>query len=199
MTVRSPSETGDDELRWQSMLVRVATADESALGEFYDATASIVHGVVCRLIRDSATAEEITVRTFHDVWRNAPSYDASRGKPSTWLRTLARSRALDALRSRARERDGLRRLADQRLCDAPAVDAGPEQSHLASERGGQVRGALAALSGAEREAIELAYYGGMSHSEIAQLLAEPLGTVKSRIRSGMVKLRAALAPGQVET
>ncbi len=198
MTESRADQSRDAELRWQTILVRVATGDQGAFAEFYDATAAIVHGVVLRLVREPSLAEELTVRTFHDVWRCASTYDAARGRPSAWLRTLARSRALDVLRSRIREKEALRRLALEQAAQGPSGPPEPDEGRLLTERASLLRDALCTLSGPERCAIELAYFRGMSHSEIAEALEEPLGTVKSRIRVGMAKLRAALAPFQVE-
>lgn len=190
---RDVARADDGELRWQALLVRIATGDEAAFAELYDATASIVHGVAARLVREREDAEDVTVHTFHDVWRRAASYDAARGRPSAWLRTLARSRAIDLLRSRRRGRVLLEEVARDLAAASPASPAeAPDDASHRSGLSGHLRAALRSLPADERRAIELAYYGGMSHSEVAMVLGEPLGTVKSRIRLGMARLRRAL-------
>jgi len=192
------TEPRTSEIRCHSMLIRIAAGDETALAELYDATAPIVHGVTSRLLRDPGAAEEVTVRTYHDVWRSAASYDASRGTPLAWLRTMARSRALDVLRSKSREQQVLSRLARDAAAELRDREPDPEESSIEHERAELLRSALAGLSESERRPIELAYYQGFSHSEIATVLEEPLGTVKSRIRLGMNKLRAELARAGLE-
>src|SRR5262249_4783351 len=142
-------------------------------------------------LRDRAEAEEAVVDVFHQVWRHAETFDAGRGSVLAWIMTLCRSRAVDRLRQRGRRRAALS--SDDGLQAMPSPAKRPDDE--AGSRLWQVRvlRAPAVLSAGQREAIELAYYEGMSHSEIASRLGEPLGTVKTRIRQGMMQLRASLS------
>jgi RNA polymerase sigma-70 factor (ECF subfamily) len=148
------------------------------------------------MLRSRAEAEELLQEVFAELWRRAPEYDADRAAPATWVVTVARSRALDALRARAR-RGGEHLPVDE--ASAPASPAEPVDEKLdAAQRSQAVRAALAGLSEVQRQALELAYFDGLSHSEIAERLDVPLGTVKSRIIAGMKVLREALAALQGE-
>ena len=175
-----------------SLVQRVATGDQSALANLYDTTNRLVYGLVLRVLGDASSAEEVLLDVYTQVWRQAASYDASRGAPLAWLTTIARSRAIDRLRSGWQ--DQRRKEPLDALGDAPGGEASPEEMTVASERQRFVREALNSLTPEQREVIELAYYSGLSHSEIAEKLNQPLGTVKTRTRLGMMKLREALAP-----
>ncbi len=180
------------ELRWATLIRRVARHDEAALGAFYDATSPLVYGVALRILRDVATAEEVTADVYTQVWRRASTYAPERGTPSAWLLMLTRSRAIDRLRAGARM---LRRTAP--LEEAAPIATGlpnPEEESVLAERRRLVRKALEELSRAQREAIELAFFSGLTHSQIAARLQQPLGTVKTRIRDGMMQLRDILCP-----
>ena len=175
-----------------SLVQRVATGDQSALATLYDTTNRLVYGLVLRVLGDVSSAEEVLLDVYTQVWRQAASYDANRGAPLAWLTTIARSRAIDRLRSGWQ--DQRRKESLDVLGDTPAGSASPEEMTVASERQKFVREALNSLTPEQREVIELAYYSGLSHSEIAAKLNQPLGTVKTRTRLGMMKLREALAP-----
>ncbi len=175
-----------------SLVRRVAEGDQSALATLYDATNRLLYGLVLRVLSDVSSAEEVLLDVYTQVWRQAASYDTSRGSPLAWLTTIARSRAIDRLRSGWQDQQ--RKEPLDMLGDAPADSASPEDLTVASERQRFVRAALDSLSPEQREVIELAYYSGLSHSEIAARLNQPLGTVKTRTRLGMMKLRDALAP-----
>jgi RNA polymerase sigma-70 factor (ECF subfamily) len=175
---------------FEGLIERTARGDASALAMLYDATAAMVNGLALRILRDPGIAEEVTLDVYLQVWRQAARYDASRGAPLAWLLTLARSRAID----RRRAGTGARRESEP-LATALAIPSpgpGPEESSSAAERRRLVHGALAGLAHDQRKTIELAYFGGLSHSEIAATLGEPLGTVKTRIRLGMMRLRETL-------
>jgi len=175
----------------------ISRGDQSALGELYDSTSRIVFGLILRIVTDRATAEEVLLDVYTQVWRQASSYDPSRGAPLAWLTTIARSRAID--RVRAGKHDQSKESLDS-VGEVKAATADPEQATVISERQELVRKALDTLSREQREVIELAYYSGLSHSEIALKLGQPLGTVKTRTRLGMIKLRDMLRPvleGQV--
>jgi RNA polymerase sigma-70 factor (ECF subfamily) len=179
------------------LVSRMIAREAEALSALYDRYSGTVMAFALKLLRDRAEAEEVTVDVFHQAWRQAPSFDAGRGSVGAWLMTLCRSRAIDKLRSRQR-----REVLQTKLAEgdgepaAGGVSAPPRPDHLAeaSSRKRRVSEALGALSQVQREAIELAYYEGLSHSEIATRLGEPLGTVKTRIRQGMLTLRDTLAP-----
>ncbi len=171
---------------------KIASGDQAAMGALYDATSRLVYGIVLRVLSDAATAEEVTLDVYTQVWRQAASFDAGRGGPLAWLTTIARSRAIDRLRSGWQDQQ--RKQPLDVVGDAPAGAAGPEEMTVAAERQRFVRQALAQLSPEQREVLELAYYSGLSHSEIAAKLNQPLGTVKTRTRLGMIKLREALGP-----
>jgi RNA polymerase sigma-70 factor, ECF subfamily len=175
-----------------SLVELVATGDQSALATLYDATNRLIYSLILRVLSDVSSAEEVLVDVYTQVWRQAASYDANRGAPLAWMATIARSRAIDRLRSGWQ--DQRRKEPLDVLGDAPANAASPEETTAAAERQRFVREALNLLTPEQREVIELAYYSGLSHSEIAEKLKQPLGTVKTRTRLGMMKLREALTP-----
>lgn len=173
----------------------MAERDQDAMSALYDATNRLVYGLVLRILSDPAIAEEVMLDVYMQVWRQAESYDERRGGPLAWLTTVARSRAIDRLRSgkqRSQREEPLER------ADNHSAPANIEEEVAASEMRQRVQAALGLLSPEQREVIELAYYGGMSHSEIAAKLNQPLGTVKTRTRLGMMKLRDTLKDVQNE-
>ena len=178
------------ESRQQGMIGRVAAGDEQALAALYDETSRIVYGLLLRILTDASAAEEVLLDVYTQVWRQAASYSRERGAPLAWLTTIARSRAIDRLRAGRTERQKTEPLDPSLYRSASADDVEGEWS--ARETGARVRAALDTLSPEQREVIELAYFGGMTHSEIAAANGQPLGTVKTRIRLGMSKLRDAL-------
>lgn len=174
-----------------AIVVRIARMDQRALAELYELTSSLVYGIVQRILNNPATAEEVTLDVYLQVWRQASQYDASRAGTKTWLLMIARSRALDALRSRMQD------TLEEPIDFANVIDNGsPSAEKILSERRRDkiVRSALDSLAPAQREAIELAFFFGLSHNEIAAKLAQPLGTIKGRIRLGMLRLRDRLQP-----
>lgn len=177
---------------WITLIQRIADGDQAALATLYDTTSRLVYGLILRVLSDTNTAEEVLLDVYTQVWRQATNYDTQRGTPLAWLTTIARSRAIDRLRSGWQDQQ--RKESLESLGDAPTSAASPEEMTVASERQRFVRAALESLSPEQREVIELAYYAGLSHSEIAAKLNQPLGTVKTRTRLGMIKLREALGP-----
>lgn len=175
------------------LLRRTADGDQLAFAHYYDATSHYIFSLVLYILKDESAAEEVTLEVYFQVWRQAARYDPRRAVPIAWTITLARSRALDRLRARGREQRHLMPF-DLVLTTASAAELGPEASVLEAELRRAVRGALTSLRASQREVIELAYFGGLSHTEIAAELGIPLGTVKARARDGMIKLRARLTP-----
>ena len=168
------------------LLAAMARGDEDALAELYDRFGRTAYGLAFRILRDAALAEDAVQDAFLAAWRTSASFDARRGTASTWLLTLVHRRSVDVVRREERRRAGP-------LDDAPVAsgDATDETAEVRELRRG-VQAALAVLTPAEREALELAYYAGLSQSEIAERLGVPLGTVKSRMFAGLAKLRDAL-------
>jgi RNA polymerase sigma-70 factor (ECF subfamily) len=162
------------------LLRRLAGGDARALAEFYDAHGALAYGLALRVLRDRADAEDVTQEAFLQVWRQATRYDPQRGSAQAWLCAIVRTRALDRLR---------RRLARRETDEAPADGGAPPPDH---ESKLAVRKALLALSPDQRHAVELAYYEGLTQTEIASRLGAPLGTVKTRIRTAMLRLREEL-------
>lgn len=181
---------------WVNWVSQVARGDESALAFLYDASSRLVYGLALRVLGDAGAAEEVTLDVYLQVWRQADRFDATRGRVSTWLMTMARSRAIDKLRAKPRELSESETL--EAVAEAPSEIPGPEQSAGLAQQQAQVRKALDTLSEEQRRVIELAFFSGLSQSEIALKLNEPLGTIKTRIRSGMLKLRDLLRPYQGE-
>jgi RNA polymerase sigma-70 factor (ECF subfamily) len=165
--------------------------DPRALAALYEQHAPLVHGLALRMLMDAAAAEEVTQDVFLYVWQQAARFDATRGSLAAWLVTLARSRSIDRLRARASQARRIEGLARTTTSELPPA-TGALDGMLAQERQGRVRSALAMLPAEQRQALEIAYFEGLSHTEIAARLGAPLGTVKTRIRQGMLRLRAAL-------
>jgi RNA polymerase sigma-70 factor, ECF subfamily len=175
---------------WVSLIKRVAEGDQSAVAELYDSTSRLIFGLILRIVSDRATAEEVLLDVYTQVWRQASSYDKARGAPLAWVMTIARSRAIDRLRSGKHDLHGKEPL--DTIGELTSNTISPEEATVNSERQRLVRAALDSLSPEQREVIELAYFSGLSHSEIALRLGHPLGTVKTRTRLGMMKLRDLL-------
>jgi RNA polymerase sigma-70 factor (ECF subfamily) len=168
---------------------RSARGDESAFAAVYDATAARVHGLVLRVIRDPAQAEEVTQETYLEAWRIASRFDPDRGSALSWLLTLAHRRAVDRVRSAeaASRRDAT--YHDQNITVAHDSTAEAATTAIETQR---VRQAMRTLTDVQREAIELAYFGGYTHTEVATMLDLPVGTAKTRIRDGLIRLRDSL-------
>jgi RNA polymerase sigma-70 factor (ECF subfamily) len=170
------------------------------MSALYDRYAPGLLGLALRITREQVDAEEVVVDTFAQAWREAARFEGERGSVAAWLVTIARSRALDLLRARSR-RGKLADAAEAETSAPPAMGSGfasPIAGVLADERSRRIQDALLVLPDAQRTAIELAYFEGLSQTEIAERLNEPLGTVKTRLRLGLRKMRdlvAALGPG----
>jgi RNA polymerase sigma-70 factor (ECF subfamily) len=192
MALPSASLLPNDDRR---LLDLVSRGDETALGALFDRYAGMLHGLALRITTDRADADEAVLDTFHQVWRDAARFRSERGSAAAWLTMMCRSRALDLVRSRGRRDRAVGRAATAAPDEAPAMGRAPEiQDAERGERRRLVATALDELSPPQRQAIELAFFEGLSHSEIAEQLGEPLGTIKTRVRLGMQKLRDALRP-----
>lgn len=172
-------------------VARMARGDQAALADLYDRHSTAVYSLALRVVRRQEDAEDVTQQVFTQAWRTSARYDQSRGVVAAWLLMMARSRAIDCLRRRNPARDGIS--DDERLAAIP--DPGPSVEHVVatSEQVERVRTAIDALPADQRLAVELAYYDGLTQSEIAARTDTPLGTVKTRVRSALQTLRAAVA------
>jgi RNA polymerase sigma-70 factor, ECF subfamily len=176
---------------WAGWVRDAANGDQSALAKLYDSTNRMVYGLILRIVSNNHTAEEVLLDVYLQIWRKAETYSSSKGTVLAWLFTIARSRAIDVLRSRASKESGQQEPLDTA---ATAVDRSPspEENSAIAQRRQYVQQCLAELPAEQRETIELAYFRGLSHSEIAETLRQPLGTVKTRVRLGMARLRESL-------
>ena len=182
--------------QWEICIQRAARGDQQGLAELYDLSSRLVYSVALRIAGNPADAEEIALDVYSQVWRLAKEYTPDRGSPTSWLVMMARSRALDKVRSRAARNQ--HETALDMVFDAVSPGESAEDAVLASESQLRVRQAMRELSDEQRQAIELSFFSGLTHSELAERLGQPLGTVKTRIRLGMMKLRAALGAGAGE-
>ena len=171
----------------------MARGEQEAMGRLYDASGGMVHGLVLRILEQKEDAEEVTLDVFMKAWRNAPSYSAERGSVMAWLLMMARSMAIDRIRNRKAQP----KVADlpEEWPDPPAPDASPEEQTALGQWRRRVQLALAELPLEQRQALALAFFGGLSHAELAAKLGQPLGTVKTRIRLGLLRLRKSLEGG----
>ncbi|MEO8519375.1 MAG: ECF RNA polymerase sigma factor SigK [Dermatophilaceae bacterium] len=179
--------SADDNLA--QLLKACSLGDEAAFAKLYDATSVRLFGLVLRVVRDRAQSEEVTQDAYLDIWRNSARFDPGRGSAISWLMTIGHRKAVDRVRSAeaARRRDTAYEARDQ----ATPFDQTAEQAHsnLDAQR---VQRALGVLTEAQRGALELAYFGGYTHREVAEMLDLPLGTAKTRIRDGLIRLRDTL-------
>jgi RNA polymerase sigma-70 factor (ECF subfamily) len=173
----------------EALVALVARSDESALAELYDRVGGIAYGLAYRVLRDEALAEDAVQEAFLGLWRSAGSSLPERAKASTWILTLVHRRAVDLVR-----REERRRTEPLESAPEPATGSAEDSAWLQFERA-RVQEALAQLPDQQREAIELAYYGGFTQSELAERLGQPLGTIKSRMFSGLSRLRELLDDG----
>ena len=171
----------------EALLALCSRADENALVELYDRYGRVAYGLALRIVRDRALAEDAVQEAFLAVWRSAGAFLAEQGKPSTWILTLVHRRAVDLVR-----REERRRAEPLEDTDHPTGEATDEEAWLRAQRQ-VVQEALRKLPPDQREAIELAYYGGFTQSELAERLGLPLGTIKSRMFTGLKRLRELLA------
>ena len=174
------------------LLRRMAGGDEQALGVFYDRWQPLVHGVVLRILRQRDDVADVVEEAFWQAWRQAGRFEMGRGTVQTWLLTIARSRALDKVRALKRLREEPIEGESGDLVVQLAADGDPSMNAEAAERRTFVIAALADLPAEQREALELGYFAGLSQTEIAERTGQPLGTIKTRMRLAMQKLRGRL-------
>jgi len=173
----------------ETLLAQIAGGDQAAFGALYDEVSPRVFGLIRRLLVDHAQSEEVTQEVFLEIWQNASRYEPSKGGASTWILTMAHRRAIDRIRSSqsGRDRDVKIGIRDY-VSDYDNV-ADTVETTIEHER---VKEAMTQLTELQRQAVSLAYYGGYSHSEVAAMLSVPIGTVKTRLRDGMIRLRDEL-------
>lgn len=172
------------------LMARVASLDRAAFGQIYDRYAGLLFSVALRVLRHDKDAEDVVQEVFLQIWNKAASYDSALGQPSSWFVTMVRHRAIDRLRSVRRRYEVVHEISE---ADPEHMDSAswlPEVE--GAERSIAVKSALQKLPAEQRESIEFAFFGGLTHEEIAARLAQPLGTIKARIRRGMLKLRDSL-------
>ena len=175
------------------LLRSASRGDEGAFAELYDATSSRVYGLVLRVVRDPAQSQEVTQEAYLETWRTASRFDPARGSAMSWILTIAHRKAVDRVRSA--EASTRRDTSYHQTNQTVAHDTTAEAATTVIE-GQRVRKAMADLTDAQRTAIELAYFGGYTHTEVATLLDLPVGTAKTRIRDGLIRLRDTMGVGQ---
>jgi len=166
-----------------ALVTGLKSGDQGAMAQLYDRYSSVVYAVALRVLGDTGAAEDVLQEVFLQLWRKPSAFDAARGSLGSWLAVITRNRAIDFLRKRRPETD----IEDVVLSVAPDMAGDAERSRAAEK----VRGVMGGMSPAQRSALEMAYWEGMSHTEIADKTGEPLGTVKTRIRAGLIALRKA--------
>ena len=183
---RGPDDDTQTEVALESLMHDVAGGDQSAFAELYDRTAPRVLGLVKRVLVDHAQSEEVAQEVFLEIWRTATKFDSARGSAMSWILTMTHRRAVDRVRSSQSGHDRDERIGLRDI--EPSFDHVSESVEIRIEHE-RVKRAMAQLTEFQRQAISLAYYGGYSHTEVAGLLGIPVGTVKTRLRDGMIRLR----------
>jgi RNA polymerase sigma-70 factor (ECF subfamily) len=178
----------------EELMPRIGDKDPNAFEVFYDRHGGVAYSLAYRIVGERGAAEDVTQEAFISIWRSGARYDAARGSVRTWMLGVVRNRAIDFLRSKAGRAPKLDFDDDAILEHRPATER-TESEALQRETAREVRGALDELPGEQAKVIQLAYFGGFSHSEIAGMLGVPLGTVKGRMRLGLEKIRGELAEG----
>jgi len=174
------------------LLKACGRSDETAFARLYDATASRAVGLAVRVVRDPAQAEEVAQEAFLEIWRTAARFDPAKGSPMGWLLTIVHRKAVDRVRS---AEASTRRDTTYHQQNQPIDHDSTAEAAQASLEARRVRSALASLTPVQREALELAYFGGYTHTEVATMLDLPVGTAKTRIRDGLIRLRDTMGVG----
>jgi RNA polymerase sigma-70 factor (ECF subfamily) len=188
--VGPPREPGTE----AELLRRVGEGDRAAFGQLYDRFSGVLFSVAYRVLNDSNAAEDVLQDVFVQIWEKAPLYDPSRGKPMTWAITMTRNKAIDRLRSAQRRNRLQGEVVEEAKSLAQFEDSGSAEAVEAAETGQIVLEALEQLPTDQRVPIEMAFLKSMTQSEIAEALGEPLGTIKARIRRGLLRLRQIVGP-----
>ena len=191
MPPKDPSAEQEAEIE---LLRRIGQGDRRSFEQFYERFSRVLFSVAYRLLRNEQAAEDVLQEVFVQIWVKAPSYDPARGKPLTWAMTLARHRSIDFIRSTQRRGQLQDDVEHEAVAAAKFDDRDSFLAVAAGEQQAAVRAALAKLPQDQREAIELAFFGSLTQTEIAERLNQPLGTVKARIRRGLIKLRGLVNP-----
>jgi RNA polymerase sigma-70 factor (ECF subfamily) len=178
----------------EDLMPLVGERDPEAFEVLYDRHGGVAYSLAYRIVGEKVAAEEVTQEAFISIWRSGARFDRTRGSVRSWMLSVVRNRAIDFLRSRAGKAPKLTFDDDALLEQRPAEELTEEEA-LRRETATEVRGAIGELPGEQAKVIELAYFGGFSHSEISRVLGVPLGTVKGRMRLGLEKIRAELAEG----
>src|ERR1051326_1848322 len=196
-TVSSPfGKVAEKEERWRGYLDRIRAGNSEALAQLYDETSILLYGLALRVLNDPSDAEEVVLDVYQQVWRSTHTFDPKRGTVWGWLTVLTRSRSIDRLRSMGSRR--ARELPIEEGFETRSTTPLPEVESIFAEERKLVRVALGTLAPEQREAIELAFFRGLTHVEVAEAMGAPLGTIKTRIRIGMRKMRDVLAPAPLE-
>lgn len=203
-TEASGAAAADRDERISELMTRVAQGDRDAFGQLYRATSATLFGIVLRINRDRAQAEDVLQEVYLSVWRQASAFDRHQGQAMAWLTTIARHRAIDSLRRKAAQPvtissfgslddgDGVQTSASDMLAALPSEAAGPLELLDDASRAHALEQCMDQLTGEQRSSLALAYYQGLSHAEVAAHMSEPLGTVKSWVRRGLRSLRSCL-------
>ena len=178
----------------EELMPLIGEKDPEAFEVFYDRHGGVAYSLAYRIVGEQAAAEDVTQEAFISLWRSGARFDSTRGSVRSWMLSIVRNRAIDQLRSKAGKAPKLAFDDDSILEQRPAEEMTDEEA-MRRETASEVRGALGTLPGDQSKVIELAYFGGFSHSEIARMLGVPLGTVKGRMRLGLEKIRGELAEG----
>jgi RNA polymerase sigma-70 factor (ECF subfamily) len=185
--VNDPVITVDD----TQLLRRIAAQDRQAFSQIYDRYATVLYSTIIRILENRADAADVMQEVFVQIWDKAESYNPAAGRPLNWVLTMARNKAIDRLRSQKRRYSFIEEITQELQSDTTFFDSGSAEI-FGHERAGLIRAAVETLPLEQRQAIEMAFLGGMTQHEISASLQQPLGTIKARIRRGMLKLRESL-------
>jgi RNA polymerase sigma-70 factor, ECF subfamily len=186
-----PLGTGTARAQPATLIERIAQGQQDALAQLYDETSPMINGLLRRMLERPEDAEEVLLDVYMKAWKFAGSYSAERGSVQAWLLTMARNAAIDRIRQR-RAQPKVLAFEPELMPEPVSADHSPEEQTSQGERRRRVRQVIDELPREQREALTLAYFGGLTHAELAQRLGEPLGTIKSRIRMGLIRLRGLL-------
>jgi RNA polymerase sigma-70 factor (ECF subfamily) len=187
----------DREQLWSTYVGEICAGNAQSLAQLYDETSAPLYSLALRVVGNEADAEEVLLEVYEQVWRRASTFDRERGGVWRWMTVMTRSRALDRLRAGATRRHR-EQPVEEGSWEPTGTERPPDEARILEQEQALVRQALLSLPPEQRQAVELAYYSELTHTEIADKLGVPLGTIKTRIRTGMKKLRLALYPEMAE-